>query len=187
MQNSQNDTSLKQHTGKWQEYLDRHYKPSGTRTNVSEIRIPTAKDVNKINMPSIENGQTSSKKILNPNEISQISKSDADTTPILPTINRNMVGDGDSKFASNIENKVNMLNDKQKQTILDSDEVKYYDKVTNKESLNKAFARLNEDGANESLKWFNKDSSKADSTDVAEGYILLKQYADSNNYGFQIP
>ena len=75
-----------------------------------------------------------------------------------------------------------MLNDEQKLRILTDDEVKYYDKVTNKESLNKAFEKINKGGKSETLAWFNKNSENATSTDVAEGWILLKQYADSNDY-----
>ena len=53
-----------------------------------------------------------------------------------------------------------------------------YQEITNKASLEKAFARLNEGGKSEMLNWFNKDSSKATDVDVAEGWILLKQYQD---------
>ena len=146
------------------------------------------KGKNNTKMPTYKDIKAT--KIMNPNEISQISKSDADTTPILPTINRNMVGDGDSKFASNIENKVNMLNEKQKQAILDSDEVKYYDKVTNKESLDKAFEKINNGGLAETLSWQNrftpdengKMKQNPTATDVAEGWILMKQYSDNGDY-----
>ncbi len=164
----------------WQQYLGKNYKPSGTRTNMNDIKIPTSKDINRINMPPVETTQNNN--VLNPNEISQLTQEDANTTPNLPTKNRNKINDGDSKFFDNINNKVNILNEEQKLRILSNDEVKYYDKVTNKESLDKAFERLNNNGKSESLKWFNKDSTNADSTDVAEGWILMKQYADSGNY-----
>lgn len=119
---------------------------------------------------------------LNPLEISSLNKENAITTPILPNVNRNKVNDGESKYWSNILEKTDMLNVEQKNKILQEDEVKYYDKVTNKESLDAAFERLNKNGYNETINWFNKESNKADATDVAEGWILLKQYADSNNY-----
>ena len=170
-----------QNTGKWQEYLDKHYKPTGTRTNINDIKIPIAKNINKISIPLVETKQTNSK-ILNPNEISKLTPEDANTTPKLPIRNRNKIGDGESNFFNNIKDKTNMLNDEQKSKILSSDEVKYYDKVTNKESLDKAFDRLNDGGESEALKWFNKDSNNADATDVAEGWILMKQYADNNDY-----
>lgn len=120
-------------------------------------------------------------KTLNPNEISQLTPIDALTTPNLPIKNRNITGEGDSSFFNNIKDKTNMLNDEQKQIILDNDDIKYYDKITNKESLNEAFGKLNKDGIYEATRWFNKSSEDATATDVAEGWILLKQYADDNN------
>lgn len=52
-------------------------------------------------------------KIINPLEISKLKKIDANTTPILKKVNVS-TGSGESKFASNIRNKVNMLNEKAK-------------------------------------------------------------------------
>ena len=127
------------------------------------------------NMHNIQNN------ILNPLEISQLTSEDANTTPILPNVNRNRVNDGESRFASNIRNKTNMLNETQKNTILANEEVNYYDKITNEDSLNEAFSRLNENGELETLNWFSKDSEKATAVDVAEGWILLKQYADNSD------
>ena len=120
-------------------------------------------------------------KVLNPVEISQLTPEDANTTPILPNVRRNQSNDGNSKFYRNIKEKTNMLNEQQKNAILDENEVQYYDKITNQESLEKAFEKLNENGADETLNWFSKDSEKATATDVAEGWILLKQYADNND------
>jgi hypothetical protein len=74
-----------------------------------------------------------------------------------------------------------MLSEEQKQPILSENEVKYYDKITNKESLENAYEKLNKNGKNETLNWFNKESTSANATDVAEGWILLKQYADNND------
>lgn len=175
------DIRYSQNSSKWQEYLDKHYTPSGTRTNMNDIKIPTSKDINKINMPPVETKEAKNK-VLNPNEISQLTLEDANTTPKIPKIDRNNLNDGKSKFAKNIQNKVNMLNEEQKTKILSDEEVRFYDKVTNKESLDKAFDKLNNGGKSESLRWFNKDSKNADATDVAEGWILMKQYADSSNY-----
>lgn len=135
-------------------------------------------------MPTKEyfEGKTANK-VLNPNEISQLKLEDANTTPILPKRgNINKVNDGDSHFASNIENKVNMLSDEQKKIILSEKDVLYYDKVANKESLEKASNRLNKNGSSETLRWLNLDSKNANATDVAEGWILLKQYSDNGNY-----
>lgn len=122
-----------------------------------------------------------SNRVMNPIEISQLTTEDANTTPILPNIQRNQNNDGESSFYSNIRDKTNMLNEQQKQSIMSEEEVQYYDKVTNKESLEEAFSKLNENGQNETLNWFSKDSEDATAVDVAEGWILLKQYADNND------
>lgn len=129
----------------------------------------------------LNNMHNNQNNILNPLEISQLTSEDANTTPILPNVNRNRVNDGESRFASNIRNKTNMLNETQKNTILANEEVNYYDKITNEDSLNEAFSRLNENGESETLNWFSKDSEKATAVDVAEGWILLKQYADNSD------
>ena len=132
-------------------------------------------------LPTINNMQNSGEnanKILNPNEISKLTKEDANTTPILPvrgTINK--VNDGDSHFANNIREKVNMLNADEKIKILSSDDVRYYDKVTNKESLEKAFKKINDGGESETFNWLSKKEGFTD-IDVAEGWVLLKQYQD---------
>jgi len=183
------DSKYSQNSDKWQEHLEKNYKATGTRTNLQDILLPTQKDIqkNQVKPPIKEDSKAneakmSKNKIMNPLEISNIKPEAANTTPKLPQVNRNKINDGESKYWNNILEKTDMLNNEQKNRILQEDEVKYYDKVTNKESLNKAFERLNKDGSVESTRWFNKDSNNANSTDVAEGWILLKQYADSNDY-----
>ena len=152
-----------------------------TTDSVSYNNNSTNSSQSQIAPLPLNNMQNNQSNILNPLEISQLTPEDANTTPTLPDVNRNRINDGESRFASNIRNKTNMLNEQQKNTILSDKEVRYYDKVTNKESLNEAFSRLNENGESETLNWFSKDSEKATAVDVAEGWILLKQYADNND------
>ena len=173
------DIRYSQNNQIWQEYLEENYLSSGTRTNMQNIKMPTMQDIqsvenNNINLPNPN-------RVLNPLEISKLTPEDASTTPPLPNVRRNRVNDGNSSFASNIQNKTNMLNEEQKGTILSDEEVRYYDKITNKESLEKAFEKLNNNGRHETESWFAKDSENATATDVAEGWILLKQYADNND------
>ena len=156
----------------WQEHLNKNYQSTGKGQTLQDVKLPTRKDVNKINMPS-----SKKEKIMNPLEISKMTKEDSNTTPILPTI-KVSTGDGESKFASNIRNKTDMLSESSKDAILSVDDVKFYEKVTNKESLEKAFERLNKNGKTETLNWINKKSENATDVDVAEGWILLKQYQD---------
>lgn len=182
----------------WQSFLDNNFKSKGTKTRLGDIKLPgltntiqeeVQKQTSNALLPIANELKELNKnltKVMNPLEISQLTPQDANTTPILPGINRNKVGDGKSKFFDNIKDKTNMLSDETKTAILSSDDVKYYDKVTNKDSLDKAFARLQENGQAEVEDWLNKtkqtdgkDARQVTSVDVAEGWILLKQVNDA--------
>lgn len=126
-------------------------------------------------------GLPDTKKAMNPLEISKLTPESANTTTMLGEA-KVSTGEGDSKFTENIIGKTDMLSDEAKIAIATNEDVQYYQKVTNKQSLDKAIDRLNRNGASETLSWFQKDSTKADSTDVAEGWVLLKQYQDAGNY-----
>lgn len=171
---SNEDIRYSQNTKEWNEYLKDNFPSAGTKTKMSDIKLPVREDIESSSKKS---------KILNPNEISKLTKEDANTTPILPKRgSANKVNDGNSHFAKNIKDKVNMLNVEQKVEILSKEDVRYYDKVTNKESLEKAFKKINDGGSSETLRWVKQDSKNANATDVAEGWILLKQYADNGDY-----
>ena len=172
-------SQFSQNNQTWQEHLEQNYQSTGTRTNIQNIRIPTVQDIQRIENDNIK--LPNPNKVQNPLEISNLTLQDASTTPSLPNITRNKTGDGNSHYAENIQNKVNMLNDEQKEILLNDDEVLHYDEITNKDSMNKAFKRLAENRQNETLNWFSKDSESATDVDVAEGWILLKQYADKND------
>lgn len=162
---SKNDTN-------WQEHLEKNYKATGTRTKFNEMKSNITEQIDNSNV------KQQVKKAMNPLEISKITKQDSNTTPILPKV-KVSTGDGESKFASNIRNKTDMLNQNSKDKILSSEDVLFYEKVTNQESLEKAFERLNKGGKSETENWLRKESENATSVDVAEGWILLKQYQDS--------
>ncbi len=119
--------------------------------------------------------------IKNPNEISKLKKEDANTTPKLP-IKKELLGNNQSSFYKNILEKTKMLDKNSRELIVSDKEVRYYQDVTNEESLSKAIKRLEENGKSETLAWFNKESKYADSTDVAEGWILMKQYEQAKDY-----
>lgn len=133
----------------------------------------------------ISNTKINTKSKLNPIEISNLNENDVTTTPKLQEKTYE-TGDGESHYWSNIKDKTNMLNTTQKEHILSNDEVKYYKKITNEESLNEAFEKLNKGGASETLRWAKMDSKDATATDVAEGWILLKQYSDSGDYNSMV-
>lgn len=170
-----NDVRLSQKSNLWSDFVNKNFKSDGTGQTLQQVKLPTRKDIS-----SVENN-TNKSKVLNPLEISKLRPKDANTTPTLPDRTYNKNNDGNSHFFENIRTKTNMLNENQKNVILNEDDVKYYDKITNKVTLEKAFDRLNENGAMETNKWFAKDSENATAVDVAEGWILLKQYADKND------
>ena len=118
-----------------------------------------------------------------PLEISKLKKEDASTTPVAPFVKtEGGKEDGRSKHYSNLTRKSKFLNDKSVAAISNESGVKYYDKTTNQETLEKAKKELDNGGKSETLKWFNKDPKNADPTDIAKGWILLKQYQDKGDY-----
>ena len=167
-----------------EDWVNEVYKGAGVGDLVKSKRtLPVKASISTSNQTSNDNNRiipidsNKLKKTMNPNEISQLTKQDANTTPILPT-RKVETGKGESSFASNINNKTNMLTDESKKSILSSNEVNYYKQVTNEESLNKAFDKINNGGQSEVYNWMTKNSENATSVDVAEGWILLKQYQD---------
>lgn len=178
-----------QNNSLWQAHLEKNYKSNGTRTYFDDVKLK-GNEMLKSNarfneIIKNESDNKKVKKTLNPNEIADLSVNDALTTPELSKVKVEK-GAGESRYWSNIKDKTNMLNDTQKEHILLSDEVKYYKKITNEESLNEAFEKLNKGGASETLRWAKMDSKDATPTDVAEGWILLKQYSDSGDYNSMV-
>ena len=137
-------------------------------------------------IPQNENYASSNKKVLNPVEISNLKASDVSTTPKLPNITYKTQKGKNSKFYDNLMSKTDMLNDGVRKLIKNNDDVKYYQGVTNEQALAEAYNRLNEGGAKETMRWFSKDlnneNTTVSATDVAEGWILLKQYQDMGDY-----
>ena len=157
--------------------------PTNTQTTTQNTNVQNNTEVVTPNTNTEENTQEaiSTNKTLNPTEIAQIRQENASTTPKIDNISVS-TGDGKSHFFDNIKDKVNMLSEDSKAKILSNDEVKYYKEVTNEDSLNKAFTKLAENGEIETRAWFNKASEKATDVDVAEGWILMKQYENIGDY-----
>ena len=149
-------------------------------------QVPMSNISNTNIIPQNENYSSTTKKILNPTEIANLKLEDVSTTPKLP--DRNYKNDGVSKsdFYNNLMKKTGMLKDEVKDIIKNEQDIKYYNGVTNAEALADANHRLNRDGAKETARWFQKDLSKdnvnVSATEVAEGWILLKQYQDAGDY-----
>lgn len=184
----------------WQKFLDDNYKTYGTRTKMSDLKKNSTNKLQKVKTTENEvknaiepikqevksiSEQISelkqSLKVMNPNEISKLTKQDANTTPKLPIKNVS-TGKGESSFYKNVTEKTKMLSEEARDLLGAEKDIAYYKEVTNEESLSKALEKLDKNGANETLNWFNKESKNANSVDVAEGWILMKQYENNKDY-----
>ena len=149
--------------------------------NNKNVKLPPA--ISNNNMQNSENNTVKLPKVSNPLEISKLTKEDANTTPPLPK-RTYQKGDGESSFYNNITEKSEFLNEDLREIMKDEENIEYYQEITNKDTLEKAYEKLQEGGMEETAKWFNKDVEKGKITavDVAEGWILLKQYQDAGDY-----
>lgn len=167
----------------WQSYLDKNYKNTGKGQTIKDVKLPQTQSINKNNntQESKNNIYSIQEKTLNPTEISQLTREDANTTPKLST-QKYAKGNKQSSFFQNITNKSRFLNEDFRSAMKNEENIEYYKTVTNKETLENAYNKLNENGQQEVVKWHSKDSKNATAEDVAEGWILLKQYQDSGDY-----
>lgn len=102
-------------------------------------------------------------------------------------INRAKKKDGKSKFYGNITERSKFLTEENRSKLAQEEDIKYYDKITNKESLDTAMKKLKEGGQNEIDNWFSRNNKETyDSTDVAEGWIMLKRAQDSGDYDMMV-
>lgn len=129
------------------------------------------------------------KKVMNPNEISKLTKEDSSSTPIIPNY-KAITGEGESKFYSNVTEKSKYLNEGVRKLLENEDDIKYYKEITNKDTLEEAYTKLQLGGESETISWFQRNGYdengkfkyKPTAVDVAEGWILMKQYQDAKNY-----
>ncbi len=160
-----------------------------TQNDTQKTIAPIQKEISKLNdnISELKAELKEAKKDLNPNEISQLTPQNASTTPKLPKVNRNsLFSDKESSFYRNATETSQFLSQESRNLISSEDDVKYYTGISNEETLNKAYEKLKNGGEGETFSWFNKDSKNATATDVAEGWILMKQYQDSGDYDSMI-
>lgn len=175
----------------------------GTKTKMSELfnkdLVPIREDIkavskqmnnlskqietlqNQAENNSINDDIAPVRKVLNPAEIANLKVEYANTTPNLPSKSYEK-GTKKSKFYKNITEKTQMLPETARTLLSDENNIQYYKGITNEESMNEALKRLQKDGASETNRWFNQKSESATANDVAEGWILLKQYSDNKDY-----
>jgi len=121
------------------------------------------------------------KKTMNPVEIAQIAPTQASTTPNLKKTSL-ATGDKTSSFFKNVTETTKSISQEARDFLSKDENIKYYKGISNEQSLGEAYDRLKKDGAAETIRWSNQDSKSATASDIAEGWILLKQYEDAGNY-----
>lgn len=141
------------------------------------------------------NNKNDSKTELNENKQEDVLIIKQDDNNVTNETANNSKGDGESRFYRNITERSEFLTQENRDKLSKEDYIKYYDTVSNEESMNKALDRLNEGGEVELNRWFAKGTdNKAfsnlqttwDSTDVAEGWILLKRAQDNGDYDMMV-
>lgn len=152
-------------------------------SSTSETKGSDASSTNNI-IPSeqnyVNNMTAPVRKNMNPAEIADMKESDVSSTPKLPTRDYG-AGNKKSSFYRNVTSNSKFLNQELRNELKTQKDIKFYQGVTNEQSLTNALNKLNDGGENETLNWFNK-KDKFTADDVAEGWILMKRYQDSGNY-----
>lgn len=142
-----------------------------------------------------ENNKNKSKTELNENKQEDVLTIKQDNNNVTNETSTKSKDDGESRFYRNITERSQFLTQENRDKLSKEDYIKHYDTVSNEESMSKALDRLNEGGEAELNRWFAKGTdNKAfsnlqttwDSTDVAEGWILLKRAQDNGDYDMMV-
>lgn len=124
-------------------------------------------------------------RVRNPQQIANLPKEAASTTPALRQTPNRFAEGKESKFYESLQNQ-SLFDDEATQNFADTTDLKYYRGITNEKSLKEAFARLQQNGSAETFRWLGKKAKDADGIDVAEGFILMKQYQDKGDYNSMV-
>lgn len=180
-----------------EEHNDRQFDGKGNivskEVSVKDIQY-AGDDINEFGYFPKNDNKNNSKTELNENKQEDVLTIKQDNNVTNETSN-NSKGDGESKFYRNITERSEFLTQENRDKLSKEDYIKHYDTVSNEESMNKALDRLNEGGEAELNRWFAKGTdNKAfsnlqttwDSTDVAEGWVLLKRAQDNGDYDMMV-
>lgn len=169
----------------WDDFVKENFKNEGTGRRLQDLKENV----------TMQNNKNNSKTELNENKQDDVLTIKQENNIANQSTNDNIKGDGNSKFYKNITERSKFLTQENRDKLSTEDYIKYYDKVSNKESMEGALQRLNKGGQAELTRWFAKGSDdKAfsnlratwDSTDVAEGWILLKRAQDNQDYDMMV-
>lgn len=101
---------------------DRTFEVSISENNISQFDNNVK--LSNINNIDMQNSQINTKKILNPNEISNLTKKDENTTPKLSNA-KVEIRKGESKFYENVTKKTKMLPDNVRGLLSTESDVQY--------------------------------------------------------------
>ena len=145
--------------------VDENEQNKGTSESLNEsIKEPVIKSNGKnIKLKKEKNGNYKADEDINEN--------------ITQEVNGNKV----SNFYSNITEKAKFITEENREK-LSKEDIKYYEGITNKETLDNAMNSLDENPEKEIGNFLSKNPKKADANDVAKGWILLARYQKAGNY-----
>lgn len=181
-----------------EEHNDRQFDGKGNivskEVSVKDIQY-AGDDINEFGYFPKNDNKNKSKTELNENKQEDVLTIKQDDNNVTNETSNNSKGDGESRFYRNITERSEFLTQENRDKLSKEDYIKHYDTVSNEESMNKALDRLNEGGEAELNRWFAKGTKGFDkynpkdiydSTDVAEGWILLKRAQDNGDYDMMV-
>lgn len=90
-------------------------------------------------------------------------------------------GNSQSSFTKNINNQ-SIFDDKFKELALDDKNIKSYERISNKETLQQANDAINEQGQKWVDRFLEKPNGEMKATDIAGGFILMSRYQQTGDY-----
>ena len=162
---------------KWQEFLDKNFKERGTTTKLNDNKEITATGPNNQEVKLKEkNGVYTRQDVVN--EVKNIENQFKNQT--LKAKN----GEKVSNFYSNLTEKSKFIEPETRESLKSERSIKFYKGVTNEQALQEAVDIIGTTPASQAraLNNFLTKQDQFTATDMAEGWVFLKQYQDVGNY-----
>lgn len=162
---------------KWQEFLDKYFKERGTTTKLNDNKEITATGPNNQEVKLKEkNGVYTRQDVVN--EVKNIENQFKNQT--LKAKN----GEKVSNFYSNLTEKSKFIEPETRESLKSERSIKFYKGVTNEQALQEAVDIIGTTPASQAraLNNFLTKQDQFTATDMAEGWVFLKQYQDVGNY-----
>ena len=156
-----------------QDWVNEVYKGAGVGTEVKlSLEEGTDSKGNKIDLKPTEKGTY--ERVNTPKTKEVMPKEDFENKTV-------KIGDKSvSNFYSNITEKSKFITLENREKLKNNENLKYYDAITNKETLQDAMEKLNKNPEDTIGEFLTKD--KFTPEDVATGWILIKRYQDAGNF-----